>query len=211
MFNVDDDMIVDCRSLYFAFEAWRASSETLVGFNPRLHTPVRHPVETPLSQRALRLEPKAPAARTAQPCSYRYRHYWFVWWHGVYSMVLTKAAFCHHKYFEMYTNNLPREIWDFVHANKNCEDIAMQFLIANATGLPPVWVRGHYRDSGVLDFSGGISTGSGHRVKRDECLTVFAEVFGRMPLVFGRSHVERVEDWTPLRTPAAIWEWIHPM
>ena len=212
VFNVDDDMIVDCRSVLFAFETWRASSETLVGFNPRLHSTPRHYLEkTPLSQRSLRFEPKRPGAGVEEKCPYRYRHYWYVWWHGVYSMVLTKAAFCHHKYFEMYTNDLPKAVWDFVHENKNCEDIAMQFMISNATGLPPVWVRGHYRDSGVLDFSGGISTGTGHRMKRDECLTFFAEAYGRMPLVLGRSHVEPVEDWTPIRWPAAIWEWIHPM
>ncbi len=212
VFNVDDDMIVDCRSVLFAFETWRMSSETLVGFNPRLHTtPLNYLEKAPLSQRSLRFEPKHSWTGAEKPCQYRYRHYWYVWWHGAYSMVLTKAAFCHHKYFEMYANNLPKAVWDFVHENKNCEDIAMQFLISNATGLPPVWVRGHYRDSGVLDFSGGISTGTGHRMKRDECLTFFAEAYGRMPLVLGRAHVEPVEDWTPIRWPAAIWEWIHPM
>ena len=138
VFNVDDDMIVDCRSVLFAFETWRASSETLVGFNPRLHSTPRHYLEkTPLSQRSLRFEPKRPGAGVEEKCPYRYRHYWYVWWHGVYSMVLTKAAFCHHKYFEMYTNDLPKAVWDFVHENKNCEDIAMQFMISNATGLPP--------------------------------------------------------------------------
>jgi len=25
---------------------------------------------------------------------------------------------------------------------RNCEDIAMAFLVANATGAPPVWVQG---------------------------------------------------------------------
>ena len=212
IFNVDDDMIVDCRSVLFAFETWRTSSETLVGFNPRLHTTPRNYLEkAPLSQRSLRFEPKHSWTGAEKPCQYRYRHYWYVWWHGAYSMVLTKAAFCHHKYFEMYANNLPKAVWDFVHENKNCEDIAMQFLISNATGLPPVWVRGHYRDSGVLDFSGGISVKSGHLTKRDGCLTRFAEAFGHMPLKLGRSHVEPVEDWTPIRWPAAIWEWIHPM
>lgn len=25
---------------------------------------------------------------------------------------------------------------------RNCEDIAMSFLVANATGAPPIWVKG---------------------------------------------------------------------
>ena len=33
-------------------------------------------------------------------------------------MVLTKAAFCHHKFFSEYTDNLPRDIWMHVHKNK---------------------------------------------------------------------------------------------
>jgi glucuronyl/N-acetylglucosaminyl transferase EXT2 len=49
-----------------------------------------------------------------------------------------------------------------VHKNKNCEDIAMQFMVSNLTGLPPIWVQGSYSDSGVLDFKGGISTGANH-------------------------------------------------
>lgn len=29
---------------------------------------------------------------------------------------------------------------------RNCEDIAMSLLVANATGAPPIWVKG------ILDF-----------------------------------------------------------
>lgn len=28
---------------------------------------------------------------------------------------------------------------------RNCEDIAMSFLVANATGAPPIWVKGNMR------------------------------------------------------------------
>ena len=148
VFNVDDDMLVDCQSLNFAFETWRQAPDTLVGFNPRLHSLV-----------------------PGGGCKYSYKHFWMVWWHGAYSIILTKAAFTHHKWFQEYTDHLPKQIWQMVHENKNCEDIAMQFLIAHRTRLPPVWVKGHYKDSGVLDFSGGISTGTGHKLQRDECLT----------------------------------------
>jgi hypothetical protein len=36
---------------------------------------------------------------------------------------------------------------------RNCEDIAMSFLVANATGAPPIWVQGQcapLRTSSVL-------------------------------------------------------------
>lgn len=28
--------------------------------------------------------------------------------------------------------------------NRNCEDIAMSFLVANATGAPPIWAKGNF-------------------------------------------------------------------
>ena len=80
---------------------------------------------------------------------------WRMWREGAYSIILTKAAFLHHKYFDMYTNIMPVSIREYVDENRNCEDIAMQYLISNHTGLPPLYVKGHLSDYGAL---GGIST-----------------------------------------------------
>ena len=55
----------------------------------------------------------------------------------------------------MYTNTMPVSIRAYIDENRNCEDIAMQFLISNHTGLPPLYVKGHLSDYGAL---GGIST-----------------------------------------------------
>ncbi|KAJ6317762.1 hypothetical protein OIU76_013326 [Salix suchowensis] len=73
---------------------------------------------------------------------YTYGGWWSVWCTGTYSMVLSKAAFFHKKYLRMYTNEMPVSIKAFVTKNRNCEDIAMSFLVANATGAPPIWVKG---------------------------------------------------------------------
>lgn len=106
--------------------------------------------------------------------SYNYGGWWSVWWMGTYSMVLSKAAFFHRKYLDLYTHEMPSSIHDYVsreryglkgsfpsnvwdlginlplnfkhiflifHA-RNCEDIAMSLLVANATGAPPIWVKG---------------------------------------------------------------------
>jgi hypothetical protein len=45
---------------------------------------------------------------------YRYGGWWSVWWTGTYSMVLTKAAFIHKTYLEMYTNEMPTTLLEFV-------------------------------------------------------------------------------------------------
>jgi len=185
VFNVDDDILVSCDSLQFGFETWRTSRDTLVGYNPRIHS------------------------KNAGECKYGYKQWWHVWWGGKYSIVLTKAAFCHHKYFYQYTHELSREVWNHVHENRNCEDIAMQFMVSNATGLPPIWVQGSYSDSGVLDFKGGISTGSSHYDKRSECVTKFVDMFGGMPLVETGHVAAPMSGWRPMKTPPAIWEWFH--
>ena len=78
-----------------------------------------------------------------------------MWREGAYSIILTKAAFLHHKYFDMYTNAMPASIRTYIDEKRNCEDIAMQYLISNYTGLPPLYVKGHLSDYGAL---GGIST-----------------------------------------------------
>jgi hypothetical protein len=54
-----------------------------------------------------------------------------------YSIILTKAAVMHQKYLHAYSNSQPQWIRDFVKENRNGEDIAMQFLVSNATGKPP--------------------------------------------------------------------------
>lgn len=56
-------------------------------------------------------------------------------------MVLTGAAF-HHKYWSyLYTTSLPNGLKDWVDEHMNCEDIAMNFLVANVTNKPPIKVR----------------------------------------------------------------------
>lgn len=107
--------------------------------------------------------------------SYNYGGWWSVWWMGTYSMVLSKAAFFHRKYLDLYTHEMPSSIHDYVSRERyglngnflgdiwdseinlllnfkdiflifrarNCEDIAMSLLVANATGAPPIWVKGN--------------------------------------------------------------------
>ncbi|VVC95408.1 unnamed protein product [Leptidea sinapis] len=56
------------------------------------------------------------------------------------SMVLTGAAFVHKYYLWAYWRMLPAAIRDYVDEYMNCEDIAMNFLVAHITRKPPVKV-----------------------------------------------------------------------
>lgn len=158
VFSIDDDVIFPCSSVEFAFKVWQSAPDAMVGFVPRAHW-----VDKTLGKTDY----------------YTYGGWWSVWWTGTYSMVLSKAAFFHKKYLRMYTNEMPKSIKEFVTKNRNCEDIAMSFLVANATGAPPIWVKGKIFEIG----STGISSLGGHGERRTRCINRFAAEFGRMPLV----------------------------
>jgi hypothetical protein len=177
-------MRVSCSDLELAYEVWRSSPRSLVGFMPRVH----------LRRENGLLE---------------YRCWWNVWWHGVYSIILTKAAFLHHDFLGQYTNNMPIEIRNLVDNERNCEDIAMQFLIANTTKLPPIYVKGDLDDLGVLN---GISTqknvvSAGHMSKRSQCLNDLTKLYGHNPLVSSHFIVNSAADsW--VNSPSSWYEYI---
>lgn len=183
IFAVDDDMRVPCEDIALGFEVWQASSLSLVGFMPRIH-----------------IQSKSGLV---------YRCWWRVWWHGVYSIILTKAAFLHHDFFEMYTNVMPQGIRSLVDRMRNCEDLAMQFLMANVTGLPPIYVKGHLQDLGVLN---GISTSKNvasarHMDGRSKCLNELTGFYGKVPLVISHVVVDTAANsWT--NRPSTWFEYI---
>ena len=159
IFSVDDDMRVPCEELLLAYQVWRGSPRSLIGFMPRIH---------------LRSQGKLV-----------YRCWWRVWWSGTYSIILTKAAMLHHDYFKKYFQEMPQSIRDLVDRSRNCEDLAMQFLISNSTSLPPIYVKGHLQDLGVLN---GLSTNqnvvsAGHMDARSQCLNDLEAIYRRNPLV----------------------------
>ncbi|CAO2838963.1 unnamed protein product [Amaranthus hypochondriacus] len=158
IFSVDDDVIVPCDELDFAFSIWQTAPSTMVGFVPRMHW-IGEKKETHVS--------------------YKYGGWWSVWWMGTYSMVLSKAAFFHQKYLDMYTNQMPASIRNYVTRERNCEDIAMSLLVANITGAPPIWVKGNIYEIGSF----GISSLKDHSNKRHKCLNDFVSLYGYLPLV----------------------------
>lgn len=182
--SVDDDMRISCGDLNLAYDVWRSSPRSMVGFMPRMH----------LRQANGQLV---------------YRCWWRVWWHGWYSIILTKAAIMHHDFFGMYTHSMPQSIRDLVDNKRNCEDIAMQFLMANSTGLPPIYVKGHLDDLGAV---GGISTSQNfitakHMSSRSDCLNQLAEIYGRVPLVESRMIVDSASNgWT--NAPSTWFEYL---
>lgn len=179
VFNVDDDVYITCKDLDRAFEVWKQQPKTLTGFFPRLH-------------------------QLDSTCRWKYA--WTtetIMVKAKYSMILTKAAFLHRDYLEVYSHHMPKELRETVDRYRNCEDIAMQFLVANATRTPPVFVH----SSWLLDLGKGfrkhrgISSQSTHGQFRTQCLNEFSEYYNNtMPLVT-RSLAEDGPLWYLRLTP----------
>lgn len=156
IFMVDDDVRVDCASLRVGFDAWRANPDFMVGYYPRL-------------------------AIESSTHGYVYQAWPAVYWRQQANFVLTKAAFLHHRYMEVYSDATrhPTSILDYVDKYKNCEDVAMSLLMANATrttGPKVLYVEGHVSDKGL--FGGISSSGKGeHFDRRSDCLRDMTNIY----------------------------------
>lgn len=159
--SLDDDILVACDDLQRTFKVWQQQPDQLVGWFPRAHSQTKDGYRYHFQVRSVLL-------------------------HGAYSMVLTKGAFMHKRYLDLYASRQPRQVTVLVDRLRNCEDIAMAFLVANATGAAPVFVH-----VPVLTDRGqggaavpGISSGTArHQAVRSHCLDAFSHAYGRMPLV----------------------------
>uniref|UniRef100_A0A668ASF0 Exostosin-2 n=1 Tax=Myripristis murdjan TaxID=586833 RepID=A0A668ASF0_9TELE len=153
---IDDDIIMlTSDELQFGYEVWREFPDRLVGYPGRLHL------------------------WDHEMGKWKYESEWT----NEVSMVLTGAAF-YHKYFNyLYTYKMPGDIKSWVDAHMNCEDIAMNFLVANITGKAPIKVTPRKKfkcpECTAID---GLSLDQTHMVERSECINKFASVFGTMPL-----------------------------
>ncbi|XP_021701317.1 exostosin-2 [Aedes aegypti] len=154
--TIDDDIVMlTADELDFGYEVWREFPDRIVGFPSRTH------VWDNATNR------------------WRYESEWT----NQISMVLTGAAF-HHKYWSyMYTNAMPGNIKDWVDEHMNCEDIAMNFLVANITNKPPIKVapRKKFKCPECTNNE-MLSADLNHMMERSACINRFAEIYGTMPL-----------------------------
>lgn len=138
LFNVDDDIRVDCDSLLNGFDAWTKNPDSMVGYYPRL---------------------AAPSLSDPESDDLVYHTWPVVWNRHKFNFVVTKAAFMHSKYLELYSGEtFPQEIKDYIDEHRNGEDIAMAMLVANYTkyknGEPayPIYVEGKTTDLGLVSI-----------------------------------------------------------
>lgn len=78
---------------------------------------------------------------------------------------------------------MPSDIKEWVDANMNCEDIGMNFLVANITGKAPIKVtpRKKFKCPECI-HNEMLSADLNHMMERSACIDRFAKVYGMMPL-----------------------------
>lgn len=141
--------------LEFGFEVWREFPDRLVGFPSRMHL----------------------LDNVTDKWKYNSE------WTNEISMVLTGAAF-YHKYFSyLYTHSMPTALKTWVDEHMNCEDIAMNFLMANMTGKAPIKVtpRKKFKCPECTNTE-MLSSDISHMIERSECINQFASIYQSMPL-----------------------------
>ncbi|XP_076235324.1 exostosin glycosyltransferase sotv [Calliopsis andreniformis] len=154
--SIDDDIIMlTADEVEFAYEVWREFPDRIVGFPSRIHM-----------------------WDNGTNC-WKYESEWT----NSISMVLTGAAF-HHKYWNyMYTTAMPGDIKEWVDEHMNCEDIAINFLVANVTGKAPIKVtpKKKFRCPECTNTE-MLSADLTHMVERTQCINRFSQIYGSMPL-----------------------------
>lgn len=167
-------MEIDRESFEFGFKIWSSHQDDLIGFFARSHD--------------LDLSTKT----------------WMYTVHAEkYSILLTKLMILHTKYLYKYScgDNKMREMRKVVDEMKNCEDILMNFVVADESSSGPVLVdakklrdHGDARNDEVLVDKdvrevGLSSRRREHRKRRGDCIREFHRVLGRMPLRYSYGKV----------------------
>nr|CAG4641480.1 EOG090X01LY [Eurycercus lamellatus] len=157
---MDDDIVMlTTDELEFGFEVWRQFPDRIVGYPSRTHV--------------------------WDGSSSRWK-YESEWTNNI-SMVLTGAAFYHRVYNYYYSGAMPGDIKNWVDEHMNCEDIAMNFLVANLTGKAPIKVapRKKFKCPECVNadlLSVDLSEMTAHMAERTDCINRFADIYGRLPL-----------------------------
>jgi hypothetical protein len=111
------------------------------------------------------------------------------------SMLLPSGSVYHRKFLDAYNSEPNRPAREVVSNLLNCDDVLMNFVIANATNQGPVVVddwSSLTRSAELKALSNDLDNAQwkspDHMNKRTECINEFAKIYGRMPLRYSTVH-----------------------
>uniref|UniRef100_A0A0N5B9S9 Glyco_transf_64 domain-containing protein n=1 Tax=Strongyloides papillosus TaxID=174720 RepID=A0A0N5B9S9_STREA len=100
-----------------------------------------------------------------------------------FDLILTGLTFIHRKYLTKYTNEMSEELRNYVDKYMNCEDIVMNFLVAESSKKPNLFFN--MKDLNILKsrtYSKGLSDKNNHYKIRDKCVKHLIGVYGKNPM-----------------------------
>lgn len=159
--SMDDDIDLKQYEIIFAFRVWRENRDRIVGFPARYH------------------------AHFEEENFYNSNHT------CQFSMILTGAAFLHKAFLDAYTFHMPEAIRLKVDEWMNCEDLAMNFLVAHLTRKPPIKTTSKWTLKCPTCVE-TLSKDSTYFDERHECIRFFTQVYGYNPLLFTQFRADSV-------------------
>lgn len=155
----DDDIFVSEQTVRTLIDIWYGYPERIVGLFPRNHNEYENGFYTYDSNPSVQ-----------------------------YSMILTKFMLIHSKYMFKYFSESMTNVRAYVSKQCNCEDIAMNFLVANLTSKAPIYVR----DTNKLDIGGhnGLYNRPQHILQRTSCLQEISSLLNGIELKHSRVQIE---------------------
>jgi hypothetical protein len=165
--NLDDDVMHPLESLHQLVRFWRAHFfDFYVGWTPqgRIHV--------------------------IENNRYVYKNQsWVRRFDGISSMLLPSGSVYHRKFLNAYGSEPNRPARNVVSRVHNCDDVLMNFVIANATNRGPVLIddwNSMKRSTALKALSNNMAKAQwknlDHMKKRAACLNEFSKIYGRMPL-----------------------------
>ncbi|GMS81113.1 hypothetical protein PENTCL1PPCAC_3288, partial [Pristionchus entomophagus] len=150
--SLDDDIAVDMKNVLLGFRIWQSERDRIVSFAPR-----RREVDE--------------RGKPLYSIDKYERH----------EFGLTGYAFLHRNYLYEYFTSMPVAFRSYVDAHRNCEDIAMNYLVAHLSRRPIMTVAFGGSISIVKNIT-GLSSRNNHHQVRTECVRFFELAYGCNPL-----------------------------
>ncbi|XP_053447865.1 exostosin-like 2 isoform X1 [Nycticebus coucang] len=163
---VDDDTLISAQDLVFAFSVWQQFPDQIIGFVPRKHISTSSGV---YSYGGFELQTSSLGNGDQ------------------YSMVLIGASFFNSKYLELFQKQ-PAAVHALIDETQNCDDIAMNFIVAKHIGKPSgIFVKPVLMSNMEKESNSGYS-GMWHRaehfLQRSYCINKLVNIYDSMPLKY---------------------------
>ena len=163
VFVVDFDVNLITEELDFGFKAWQNFPESIVGYQAADFAIIHTNTSTIFDDNEV-------GGDGEEKITYKYVKEMS----NEYSIIESSAAWIHRFHFIQFQKQ-PIELLHFVNSRKDCEDIVMNQIASEFTGMGPIKLTPKYKDFRKIDESlqkGSLYKSDGDMTNKNECLNV---------------------------------------